>query len=263
MDHLKMYSLLKMGISHCHVSLPECTSSSQILPQESSRLKALQPLVFHVEGSYRARHFFKAHVSGARPQNLATFCFCEPTSICTCSYAYFSIKMGHVRDILRHLDAMSVESVKIIMLWDSNSSPLVIGSINEYRIKMYKIPWLHMCGKDRNPQMIYFGIPPSRLLGSIGHLAKLDTSKVGLQHVLRIKHPRVSPEKGWILRSPTQIYHSEGDSNIQWTWNIWNPLHRKHEKKIRTSNEHKMKHHRRHVDRQLPEGKRTRLLLYL
>ena len=101
--------------------------------------------------------------------------------------------------------------------------------------------------------MIYFGIPPSRLLGSIGHLAKLDTSKVGLQHVLRIKHPRVSPEKGWIFPVPTQIYHNEGDSNIQWTWN---PLHSKHEKKIRTSNEHKMKHNRGHVDRQLPEGKR-------
>ena len=27
MDHLKMYSLLKMGMFHCHVSLPECSNA--------------------------------------------------------------------------------------------------------------------------------------------------------------------------------------------------------------------------------------------
>lgn len=63
-----------------------------------------------------------------------------------------------------------------------------------------------MCLAETETPNDLLGIPPSRLLGSIGHLAKLDTSKVGLQHVLRIKHPRVSPEKGWGFFGPPRRF---------------------------------------------------------
>lgn len=111
---------------------------------------------------------------------------------------------------------------------------------HEYRIKYHDFTCVWLTPKP--PNDLGPGIPPSdRLLGSIGHLAKLDTSKVGLQHVLRIKHPRVSPEKGWIFRSPRRfiimkVIQTSNEHEIHYN--------SKHEKKIRTSNEHKMKHNR-------------------
>lgn len=112
----------------------------------------------------------------------------------------------------------------------------------------------HVFGKDRNPKWFISEYLPVDSLEALGILPNLTPARLVFNMCLE------SNIRAWVLkklgffRSPrrfiiVKVIQTSNEHEIY-------PLHRKHEKKIRTSNEHKMKHNRGQVDRQLPEGKR-------